>query len=68
MSWIYELHLVETEFEASGLDAAARISYRMNELVKEALEADDEVAGLLRGPFFKVKASPKNYYDYKAPE
>lgn len=42
--WLYEFDVEETaRFRARGLDAAARISGRVKEVVAAALEADPEV-------------------------
>lgn len=51
--WRYELKLRSpARFRASGLDAAARVALRVNDIVNTALENDPEVIELEAHVFF----------------
>lgn len=59
--WVYVLELHATEFRARGLDAAYRISVRLNDVVRDALTDDPEVLEILTGPHHRASGSRKNF-------
>ena len=65
---LYDLELLEgCEFRASGLDAAYRITRRLDAIVTEALRGDPEVLELIEEPILRGVASPKNFAPRREP-
>lgn len=58
---LYDLTLADTEFRATGLDAAYRISKRLQEILWQAMSNDGEIRSIVSGPYLEANASPKNW-------
>lgn len=59
--WLYNLTPNTAQFRATGLDAAYRISKRVEEAVQAALATDPEVIAVVKAPTLEADADASNF-------
>jgi hypothetical protein len=58
--WVYDLEFRPAVFRAQGLDAAHRVSKRVEIAIQAALALDPECIEVEQTPLLTARSSPKN--------